>query len=394
MEPSLQLGEIAGVKVGAHWSVLAIWWLLTWSLATALLPDAAGGHSDLAYWLTGSVAAVALLGCLLAHELSHALVARRHGVGTEAITLWAFGGVAQLREEAPSPRAEFAIAAVGPATSFGLAALAAVLLVVLDLLGTPDLVLTAVSWLAVVNVVLALFNLLPGVPLDGGRVLHAHLWARSGDRRAAVRTAARLGRGLGYALIAVGLLEFTAGYWQGLWLVFIGWFLLSAATAEAQLSGLKDDLDGLTAADIMTTDPVLAPDWLSVQELLDDHVLRHRHSTFPIHDRRGHLTGLVTLADIKAVPSTQRATTPVTDIASPIDELSVAGPAEPVLELLTRFGASRHRRVLVLDDDAPGGRPVGIITPTDVARTLEFAALADGRLSPRPRTATAGSLPS
>jgi len=367
------LGRVAGIRVGVHWSVIAIWWLLTWSLSTELLPQQAPGSSSGLYWLVGGAAAVGLLACLLAHELSHALTARRQGVRTESITLWILGGVAHLRDEAPSPRGELLIAAAGPAASFAIAAGTGVMLLALHAVGAPDLLVAATGWLAAGNALLAVFNLLPGVPLDGGRVLHAWLWARSGDRRAATRRATRVGRVVAYGLIAAGTLELTAGYVGGLWLIFIGWFLISGATAEAEASGVRDALAAVRVRDVMTAHPDVAPAWVSVQELLDGYVLRLRHSSFPVRDEYGRLVGLVTLAAVKRVPPEARASTPVAAIAVPLRDVPVADPGEALVDLLTRMPARGDRRVLVLDAE---GRLVGIVTPSDVARAIEVAALA------------------
>lgn len=375
METTVALGRIAGVRVGVHWSVLVIWWLITWSLATQLLPETADVDPGALTWVTGAACALVLLGCLLAHELSHSVTARRHGVETEAITLWALGGVAQLREDAPSPRTELLVAVAGPATSLALGVAAAALFGLLDLAGAPGLVVAGLAWLAVVNVVLAVFNLLPGFPLDGGRVLHAWLWHRTGSREEATRRAARVGRAFGYGLIAFGVLEFTAGLWGGLWLVFIGWFLLSAASAEGQFSELRLRLTGTTVRDVMTAGPDVVPDSISVQDLLDDHILRFRHSTFPVRDRAGALGGLVTLGQVKRVPPRVRATTAVSTIATPMDELVLAEPDDDLFELLTQLATGRDRRALVVDR-GDGDRLVGIVTPTDVTRALEVASLA------------------
>ena len=375
MEPGYEIGRVAGVRVSVHWSLVVIWWLLTWSLATVLLPESVGDRSPILYWLTGGLTALGLLGCLLAHELSHAVVARRHGVETDAITLWVLGGVAQMRENASSPRAELVIAGIGPVTSLALAAASWSMALVFEALG-PSLVAAAFGWLSVVNLVLAVFNLLPGLPLDGGRVLHAVLWRRSGDRLRSTQTTATVGRALGYGLIALGVLEFTAGYWNGLWLLFVGWFLVSAATAEANTDRLRANLGDLRVAEVMTPDPDVAADWMSVQDLLDGHVLRMRHSTFPVHDRNGRLSGLVTLDRIKTVPPSERTETAVTAIAIPISEVPVATPDERFVDLLPRLAASSGRRALVLRSDAPDEqRLVGIITPTDVTRAVEVTSM-------------------
>ncbi|MDZ7676091.1 MAG: site-2 protease family protein [Acidimicrobiales bacterium] len=379
MEMNLSLGRIAGIRVGIHWSVLVIWWLLTWSLATTLLPDTVEAESTGAYWVAAGLTAIGLLGCLLAHELSHAVMARRHGVSTESITLWALGGVAQLKEDSPSPRSELLIAGAGPAMSFALAAGAFAISLGLGLVGAPDLVLAGISWLALVNVVLAVFNLLPGIPLDGGRILHALLWWRSKDRVAATRSAAQAGRIFGYVLIGLGVIEITSGYWTGLWLVLIGWFLLSAATAERQFGTLRHTLGEATVADVMSPHPATAPDWVSTADLLDDYVLRFRHSSFPLRDREGRVTGLVTLDDVRRVEPAERATTAVSDIATPLDQVTTVEASLPIVELMTRLttsGRGQQRRALVVDHDTVHGeRIVGIVTPTDIARAVEIGSL-------------------
>lgn len=376
MEPGYEIGRIAGVRVSVHWSVLVIWWLLTWSLATVLLPERVSDRSPFLYWLTGGLTALGLLTCLLVHELSHAVAARRQGVETEAITLWALGGMAQMREESPTPRAELVIAGIGPVTSLVVAAAAWSVAALLEALGST-LVAAAFSWLSVVNLVLAVFNLLPGLPLDGGRVLHAVLWRRSGDRLRSTQTTATVGRALGYGLIALGVLEFTAGLWNGLWLVLIGWFLVSAATAEASTEQLRGVLGNLRVAEVMTPDPDVVADWMSVQDLLDGYVLRLKHSTFPVRDRSGHLSGLVTLDGIKAVPPSARTETAVAAIAVPISDVPVAEPDERFVDLLGRLAVGSGRRALVLRSVGPEEpRLVGIITPTDIARAIEVQSLA------------------
>ena len=232
MDDGIPLGRVAGFPLTVHWSVLVILWLFTWSLA-ASLPDVAPGYSRAAYWLAGAVGGAVLLASLLAHELTHAIVARRAGVEVVGVKLWLFGGIARLGGEARTPRTAFWIAASGPATSLGLAALFACLTVGLRAVGAPDIVVSVASWLAAINCVLGVFNLLPGAPLDGGRILRAYLWRRHGDAVRAEIGAARAGRILALILIGLGLLEFLAGSLVGgVWMAFIGWFLLMAAREE------------------------------------------------------------------------------------------------------------------------------------------------------------------
>ena len=240
MRTSIRLGRFFGIPVGLSWSVLLIAGLLTLSLGATLLPASASGYSDLAYFAAAVIAAVLFFGSLLAHELAHAIVARGHGVEVEGITLWLLGGVAQLRSEAPSARAELGIAAVGPATSlalagvFGLAALGAHIFML------PALVVAVLGWLALINAALAVFNLIPAAPLDGGRVLAGVLWAAHGDQWRAAETAAKAGRVVGGGLIAFGLLGFFVPLpYGGPWTALIGWFVMSTAAAEEEHARTK-----------------------------------------------------------------------------------------------------------------------------------------------------------
>jgi Zn-dependent protease/CBS domain-containing protein len=373
---SIRLGRIRGIELGAHWSVLVIGWLLVWALAVGTFPVAAPGAADVAYWLT-AVATVTLFWMgLLAHELAHSLVANRRGVEVEGITLWLFGGVSRLRGEPASPGDELRIAIAGPATSLGIALGCAALASAVAAVAGPDLLVAGLAWLALINGVLALFNLAPGAPLDGGRVLHALVWSRSGDRSHATVVATNAGRWVGYALIGIGVLWVAAGDLGGIWFVFLGWFLLHAARAEATHLLVQDALAGVRVRDVMSGHPLTAPADISVAALLDEYVLRHPCSTFPLVDGAGNVTGLVTLRHLKRIPPAERVSRRVAEIATPLDSVARAGPDELVLELIERLGRtdSRDGRALVFED----GHLVGIVTPTDLNRALELARLRRG----------------
>jgi len=229
---AIPVGRIAGFAVRVNWSVVVLLWLFTWSLATTL-PERAPGHAETLYWLTGACGALLLLGSLLAHEITHAVLASRAGVGVSDVTLWLFGGVTRLNGEAKTPTDAFAVAVSGPLTSLSIAAVVGGAGLVLDALGAPAIAVGAASWLAAINFVLGLFNLLPGAPLDGGRVLQAYLWHRCGDRVSAGIRAAHAGGMLGFGLIALGLAAFAAGPTiGGVWLAFLGWVVLDASRAE------------------------------------------------------------------------------------------------------------------------------------------------------------------
>jgi Zn-dependent protease len=369
----IPLGRVAGFPVNIHWSVLVILWLFTWSLASTL-PATVKGYSPLVYWLAGAGGAVVLLASLLAHELAHAVVARRVGVGVGSVTLWLFGGVTTLRGEAKTPRAAFRIAFAGPATSLGLAVAFAAVAATLGTLRAATIVVSVAWWLAGINLLLGLFNLLPGAPLDGGRLVRAYLWRRHGDSVRAAIGAAHAGRVLALILIALGLAEFVAGgVVGGVWLAFIGWFIFAASREEETQVTTRQALAGLCVADAMTPQPHAAPGWLTVQDFIERYVLGDRHSAYPVADRDGSIVGLVTLTQLRHVAPGRRAATSVRDIALPLHNVPTAAPQEPLGALVERMAAAgRGSRALVVD----GSGVVGIVTPSDLARLIDVYRLA------------------
>jgi len=247
-------------------------------------------------------------------------------------------------------------------------------------LGAHPLVAGMFGWLAGINLLLAIFNLIPAFPLDGGRVLRALIWRVRGDRARATRSAARLGRAFGYLLIVGGIAELflTGQLVGGLWLVFLGWFMLGAAEAEESRALLTRALGGLRVRDVMSSDPVVGPDWVSVDELINQYVLSHHFTTFPVKDFDGKLSGLVTLSQLKRVPREARSSTRVRDIAVPLQLAPTARPTEPLVDVLQRL-EEPGQRLLVMED----GRLVGIVSPRDIAHALQVAGLGGARLSKR-----------
>lgn len=375
MTGGIPLGRIRGVRVTVDWSVLAIAALLTVGLAGSRLPDEAPGYADALYWIAGIVTAVAFLASVLAHEVSHAVVAGREGIEVEGITLWLFGGLAQLTGEPRTPGADLRVAASGPAVSVAVGVVAGAAALALDAAGGPALVVAMLGWLGGINLVLAAFNLIPAAPLDGGRILRAALWAWRKDRVWAATAAARAGRWFGVLLIAAGVAQFLGGVPGGLWTAFIGWFLLNAARAEEGATIVHARLAGVRVRDVMTPDPVTGPGWWTVDAFIDEVVLRHRCSAFPVEDFEGHLQGLVTLNRLRAVPADERARLRVLDVARPLSEVPTAKPDELLLDVLARATGGSDGRVLVVDD---AGGVVGIVSPSDVTRALEVGALRSG----------------
>ncbi|MDF3299116.1 site-2 protease family protein [Streptomyces tropicalis] len=379
MNETLSLGRIAGVRVGLHWSVLVIVVLVALMLARGRFPYAHPGHSLLAYWALALLTAVVFMASLLAHELAHAVVARRNGVQVEGITLWMLGGAARLRSEAPTPAAELRIAGVGPLTSAVAGGLFTGLALALRAVHASGLVVEAVAWLAAINFVLAVFNALPAAPLDGGRLLRAFLWHRTGDRLRATRGATAAGRGLGWFMVVTGCgAVLFAGSLSGLWAALIGWFLIATATAEARQAQLRSVLDDVTVGRVMTADPVAVPSATTVEQFLAEVPFgRYRHSAFPVLAPDGTVAGLITVRLVDKAPPQGRAATTVGDLMRPLPQVPTAAPGDPVVDLLPRLESSRDRRALVLD----GGHLVGIVSAADVSRALSWLTTASGTRS-------------
>jgi Zn-dependent protease len=372
VDESVRLGRVAGIAIGINWSLFLIAGLLTWILADVTLPAAAPRYGVIAYWLSAAVVVILFFAGLLAHEVAHSLVARRRGVEVERITLWLFGGVSQLHGEAASPAAEFRIAVVGPLMSFGVAAGFGVLAVLIASLRGPTLAVAAAAWLGAINALLAVFNLAPAAPLDGGRILHAAVWRRSGSHEQATAVATRAGRWFGYALMGVGVLLFLAGDLTALWFVLLGWFLVAAAGAEATHELLRGALGGLVVRDVMSADPIVAPDTLSVHELVEDWFLGRGHSAFPLADSQGRVDGLVTLHGVRRADA-KSGVLSARDVADDLSSVARVDPDDSLEVLLARTATARGgdgRALVFAGDDL-----VGIVSPSDVRRALDVAAL-------------------
>lgn len=362
------LGRIAGVRVAVNWSVLVIFGLIAYGLSAERFPDVYPGRSTFAYVVAGLLAAAVFFVSLLAHELSHALVARRGGQQVEGITLWLFGGVARLHGEARDPGTELRVAGVGPLVSLSLGGLFIGLTAVLRVAGADGLVTAAVMWLGMINVALAVFNSVPAAPLDGGRLLRAFLWWRTGDAHKATIWASQTGRGFGWLLVAFGLaLLLFSGYVQGLWLTIIGWFLIAAASIEGQQAVVRQRLAGVPVWRVMTPEPVTVPAVTTLQAFLDGYVMRHRYSAFPVTGADGQPVGLVTFDRIKEVPVEERVRTHVGDVSLPLAEVTRASSEDSVADLLPRLSSRPESRVLVFARE----RLVGIVSPRDVSRALQ-----------------------
>jgi Zn-dependent protease len=347
VKATFTLGRIAGVRIGVHWSVLLIFGLIALGLAAGRLPEAHPDHVWVAYALAGLVTAVVFFASLLAHELAHAVAARRSDVPVDDIVLWLLGGATRMRAEAPSPGAELRISGVGPLVSLGIGVAFTLLTGVLAAASAPGLVVESVAWLAAINILLAVFNAIPAAPLDGGRLLRAFLWWRTGDRLRATAGASAAGRVFGWVLVGLGLWGFlwTASF-GALWLSLIGWFLVVAATEEERQARLREMLGGVAVRETMTPHPVTVPPGLTVGSFLSDpeYTDRLRHSAFPVTGEGEKALGLVTLERAERLEAQEHRRTTLGEIMLPLADARTAAPGDSLGDLLPRLEPSARRR--------------------------------------------------
>jgi Zn-dependent protease/predicted transcriptional regulator len=377
VQDSISLGRIAGIRIGINWSWLVVFALIVWTLATGIFPSQNPGLSDGTYVGMAIVAAALFFASLLLHELGHAFQARRDGMEIEGITLWLFGGVAKFKGSFPSAGAEFRIAIAGPLVSLALGGL---FVLIAGLAGLPIEVDGVAAWLGYINLTLLVFNLLPALPLDGGRVLRSALWHFRGDFASATRIAATIGRGFGYVFIAAGIFLFIfEGAFSGAWLAFMGWFLLQAAGAEDRYLIARRALGGLRVRDLMVRDPVTARPDETIGEFIDETVSSRRYTTYPVTEN-GRVLGLLPFRCVAEVPRREWDSRTVRDCMLPLDEVPVVAEGDELIDAAAELGEKAVNRALVLD----GERLVGLLSGTDVARALELRArrVRTGRWAP------------
>jgi len=378
----VSLGRIFGVQLQLDWSLLIIFALLTMSLGTAVFPAWHPDWSALLSWGVAAGAAVLFLASVLAHELSHALVARAQGIPVRRITLFVFGGVAHMEREPPSPKSEFLMAIVGPLMSLaiGVAAwllgtyLAAPALANVETLEDARRAFTAVGpfatlllWLGPINVLLGVFNLVPGFPLDGGRVFRSIVWWATNDLVKATRWAAAMGQLCAFALMTLGFWNvLSGGVGNGLWLLLIGWFLNNAAKMSYEQLLMRRALQGVAVRDLMFVHLETVPPQLTIRDLVRDHVMASDQRAFPVQDGQRFL-GLVCLEDVRRVPQERWDTTRVEEIMTPLPEVVTVSPdagAERALDLMTRRDVDQIP-VLSLQD-----RLMGLVRRRDILKWL------------------------
>ena len=363
---NIPLGRILGIPIGLDYSWFLIFALLTWSLAVSYYPAEFKNWPLLLYWFMGAATAVMLFASVLLHELGHSVVALRYKIAVRSITLFIFGGVAQIGTEPPSATAEFFVAIAGPIVSFALAVFFSVLKPVVA--GVEPLWGLA-KYLAYINMAVALFNLIPGYPLDGGRVFRAIVWAITGNMRRATLTAASVGRFFGFLLVFVGVLRMFSGDFGGLWIAFIGWFLENAASAQVHQVMFQDLLAGHKVSQAMSRRCATVPVNLTLQQLVDEHILGGGQRCFLVN--RGESTvGLMTLHGVKEVPRAEWMAMTAGQVMLPLEKLKRIDPDTELwaaMQLMDRDGVNQ---LPVMTDS----QVVGMLSREDVItflRTLQ-----------------------
>ncbi|MFO8005670.1 site-2 protease family protein [Thioalkalivibrio sp.] len=367
---SFMLFRVLGFEIRANvtWLFLAL--LVTWSLAAGFFPMVYPDLAPSTYWAMALVGMLGLFFSLLFHELAHSVVARSHGLPVHRITLFLFGGVAEMEAEPKEPRIEFWMAIAGPIASLVLAAAFYLLASLMAEIGLPEHVAGVAGYLGFINLLLAIFNMVPGFPLDGGRVLRAALWQWTGNIRMATRWASRVGQGFGLLLVALGLATFVSGnFVGGMWWFLIGLFVHAAATAGYQQLLTQQALQGRTVRRFMTTDPVTVPAEASVQGFVEEYLYHHNFDRFPVV-QGDRLLGSVGLAEVRKVPRAEWGGTQIGDVClARSKENTVAADAD-ANEALNRMQEGRTGRLMVTEGD----HIVGVLALKDLLRFLDIRA--------------------
>ena len=358
LKSAIPIGRLFGIPLRLHFSWFFIFALVTWALATSYFPDVYQEWSLSASIITGVITSLLFFGSVLLHELMHSVVAIASGIPVKSITLFIFGGVSEIAEEPSNPKIELKIAIAGPLTSI---LLGGIFWAIFYLIPASFEYIVAVSfWLGLINLMLGAFNLLPGFPLDGGRVMRAILWWRSGNLRRATRWASNAGRGISFFFIFGGIwLIFQGPEWwfNGLWLAFIGWFLGNAAVGSYRQLTLQQMLQGHAVSEAMTRDCITIQQNITLNELVNEHILPTGNQCFVVADG-DHVKGLITLKEVKAIPSTEWASKKIIEIMVPLEKLRQVRPDEDMARVLKVLTEEEIGQLPVVE----GGSIIGMIS--------------------------------
>ncbi len=355
MGNSFQIGKIFGISIRIDYTWFVVFALLSLSLGGHHFPQYYPGWSPVLYWFMGIITALAVFSSVLVHELAHSLVSRARGVPVRNITLFIFGGVSQLSDEPKSPGGEFWMALAGPATSIGIGAIARVLYLVTGSASTP--LAAFAELLAYINVGVAIFNLVPGFPLDGGRIFRAIIWKITGNLRKATHVASIVGRIIAYLLILLGVWRVLSGDMFGIWIAFIGWFLEKAASSSYRQLAVREILQDVKVSDVMVSDCLQVSKDLTIRELVDEYILRTTYRCFPVVDGE-HVLGVVDLRGIQEIPRERWDTMKVEQAMIPFDELKSIHPDDELYTAMQQMAEEKIDQIPVVEN----GKLVGVVT--------------------------------
>lgn len=360
---SWKIATVMGIPIRIHVSWFIVFGLITWSLSSYYFPGAAPDLTTSSYWIKGAIAAILLFGSVVFHELAHSYVAKKHKIPISSITLFIFGGVAQMDAEPPTPKAEFKMAIAGPISNF---ILAAFLLILYSQPSSPSLKALCL-YLLRVNLILGVFNLIPGFPMDGGRILRAIIWKFKNDYYFATRQASMVGQKIGLAFLLFGVFFIFIGNFAGIWLMIIGWFLYSGAHGSYLHTSIQEKLSGIRVKDVMATEIVSLTPSMTIDEVVYKFFLKYAYSGFPVFDN-GKFLGIITLKEIKHVHRRDWQDVKVSEI---LDSYKISWNVSPDLDVtkaLELMMTENKGRFIVMRN----GEVVGLITRNGIARYLQI----------------------
>jgi len=359
-----QIATIKGIPLRLHFSWFVIFGLITWSLATQYFPQVAPELPKATNWLRGAIAALLLFLSVVTHELSHSFVARYYKIPITSITLFIFGGIAQVKKEPSDPKVELRMALAGPFSSY---ALAFVFFFFYKLTLFSSGIRAIAFYLFQINLILATFNLIPGFPMDGGRVLRALIWKKTGDYLGATKRASKAGQGVALVFIFIGLFSLFTGYLGSIWFLLIGWFLYTAAQSSYQQATVKDILSGVRVRDVMVSDVITVSSDTPVQELVNNYFLRYGYSGFPVVDGE-EVVGVITLKELKGLPKEKWVETVAKDVMQSLDGSLMVSEEDDVSTTLERMVQEDKGRLIILSN----GRLRGLITRSGISKYLRI----------------------
>ncbi len=368
MKDSLVIGRVKGIQIEVHLSWFIIFALVTFSLATGYIPNNYPGLDQMTRWIIGGIVALMFFLSVLLHELSHSLLSISAGIPVKKITLFIFGGVSQLDKEPDEPLKELKIAIAGPAMSLFLSVLFFLLATLSRNIGAHEVFYVLFAYLSSANMVLAIFNLVPAFPLDGGRVVQALIWYFSGNLQKARKFSSAMGRVIGYVFIYFGIFMVLNGnILNGVWFAFIGWFINQMSQSSYQSMVMSDIFDKIFVSDFMTDKLEIVDDNLSVQALLEGYFYKYKYAVFPVRSNE-RITGIVSVESIKKTPRELRTQTTVRSITTPLTDNLIVRPGDTVSAAITKLFGNSVGRVLVMDQE----NLMGIVSKTDILNYLRI----------------------